>query len=152
MTVVTYTYTYNQNWILLLLLQLHIHTYQHQQKSNCLIILSLWTYNLYRDLHIYLSNFVVIEMTTEQLTPRYVQMQSEPGASMMSSFFSFRQSQSESTRMFDELPKATIMQVSRPDASDISPMLLSYTIEFRYKQVLSTPILYYICMYLSYFC
>lgn len=36
--------------------------------------------------------------------------------------------------MFDELPRATIIQVSRPDASDISPMLLSYTIEFRYKQ------------------
>ncbi|KAK1385618.1 Phospholipase [Heracleum sosnowskyi] len=70
----------------------------------------------------------------EQITPRYLQMQSEPGTSMMSSFFSFRQNQSESTRMFDELPRATIIQVSRPDASDISPMLLSYTIEFRYKQ------------------
>ncbi|KAJ0079809.1 hypothetical protein Patl1_22330 [Pistacia atlantica] len=32
------------------------------------------------------------------------------------------------------LPKATIVSVSRPDTSDISPMLLSYTIELQYKQ------------------
>ncbi|OAY77325.1 Phospholipase D zeta 1 [Ananas comosus] len=37
-------------------------------------------------------------------------------------------------RIFDELPKATIVAVSRPEASDITPMLLSYTIEFEYKQ------------------
>lgn len=98
-------------------------------------------------------------MATEQLTPgggsgpRYVQMQSEPGTSMMSSFFSFRQSQPESTRMFDELPKATIIQVSRPDASDISPMLLSYTIEFRYKQVLSLSrcMCVFVCIILLFF-
>ena len=64
---------------------------------------------------------------------RYIQMQSEPMPSMISSFLSFRQSP-ESTRIFEELPKATIVSVSRPDASDISPMLLSYTIEFRYQQ------------------
>lgn len=64
---------------------------------------------------------------------RYIQMQSEPMPSTISSFFSFRQSP-ESTRIFDELPKATIVFVSRPDASDISPALLTYTIEFRYKQ------------------
>ncbi|XP_017646720.2 phospholipase D zeta 1-like isoform X1 [Gossypium arboreum] len=58
---------------------------------------------------------------------RYYQMQSEPLSSTMSS-------SAESTRIFDELPKATIVSVSRPDAGDISPMLLSYTIEFRYKQ------------------
>ncbi|RXH82202.1 hypothetical protein DVH24_036543 [Malus domestica] len=36
--------------------------------------------------------------------------------------------------IFDELPVATIVSVSRPDTGDISPMLLSYTIEFQYKQ------------------
>ncbi|KAK2989819.1 hypothetical protein RJ640_014766 [Escallonia rubra] len=65
--------------------------------------------------------------------PRYVQMQSEPQPSTMSSFFSFHQSP-EATRIFDELPKATIVEVSRPDPADISPMLLSYIIEFQYKQ------------------
>lgn len=69
--------------------------------------------------------------------PRYVQMQSEPPAtspSMISSFFSFHHTP-ESTRIFDELPKAIILEVSRPDAGDISPLLLHYTIEFQYKQV-----------------
>ena len=74
-------------------------------------------------------------MTTEQLVSggghRYVQMQSEP------SMTSFRQSGAESARIFDELPKATIVSVSRPEAGDISPMLLTYTMEFQYKQVLS---------------
>ncbi|XVE82197.1 hypothetical protein DITRI_Ditri15bG0128100 [Diplodiscus trichospermus] len=78
-------------------------------------------------------------MAAEQLMSgggqRYYQMQSEPLPSMMSSFFSFAQGVApESTRIFDELPKATIVSVSRPDAADISPMLLSYTIEFQYKQ------------------
>ncbi len=36
--------------------------------------------------------------------------------------------------IFEELPKATIVSVSRPDTGDFSPMLLSYTIEFHYKQ------------------
>ncbi|KAL8209998.1 hypothetical protein R6Q57_006730 [Mikania cordata] len=77
-------------------------------------------------------------MASEQLMSaggigsHYVQMQSEP--SRLSSFFSFRQNPPEATRIFDELPKATIVQVSRPDAGDISPMLLSYTIDFQYKQ------------------
>ncbi|KAI3494535.1 hypothetical protein L1887_40667 [Cichorium endivia] len=77
-------------------------------------------------------------MASEQLMPgggsgsHYVQMQSEP--SRLSSFFSFHQYPPEATRIFDELPKATIVQVSRPDAGDISPMLLSYTIDFQYKQ------------------
>ncbi|XP_022761234.1 phospholipase D zeta 1-like [Durio zibethinus] len=78
-------------------------------------------------------------MASEQLMsgggPRYYQMQSEPLPSMMSSFLSFAPGVApESTRIFDDLPKATIVSVSRPDAGDISPMLLSYTIEFRYKQ------------------
>ncbi|KAJ4956562.1 hypothetical protein NE237_013345 [Protea cynaroides] len=64
--------------------------------------------------------------------PVYVQMQSEP-SSMMSRSHSLRQG-AEQSRIFEELPKANIVSVSRPDAGDISPMLLSYTIEFRYKQ------------------
>ncbi|KAL3505682.1 hypothetical protein ACH5RR_031064 [Cinchona calisaya] len=77
--------------------------------------------------------------STEQLMagggPRYVQMQSEPLPMMMSSFFSFHHNQgAETARIFDELPKATIIQVSRPDAADISPIMLTYTIEFQYKQ------------------
>mgnify|MGYP004711983415 CR=1 FL=1 len=68
--------------------------------------------------------------------PRYVQVQSEPLPMMMSSFFSFHHHHgAESARIFDELPKATIIQVSRPDAADISPIMLTYTIEFQYKQV-----------------
>ncbi|KAL7126517.1 hypothetical protein ABFS83_14G193200 [Erythranthe nasuta] len=37
-------------------------------------------------------------------------------------------------RIFEELPTATIVAVSRPDASDITPLLLSYTIELQYRQ------------------
>lgn len=79
-------------------------------------------------------------MATEQLMPgggfRYFQMQSDTLPSMMSSFFSFAPGVApEATRIFDELPKASIVSVSRPDAGDISPMLLSYTMEFQYKQV-----------------
>ncbi|GAB4843659.1 Phospholipase D zeta 1 [Ancistrocladus abbreviatus] len=66
---------------------------------------------------------------------RYLPMDSEPSSThMMSSFFSFNQSAADSTRIFEELPKAIIVNVSRPDASDISPMLLSYTIELQYKE------------------
>ncbi|KAL6146533.1 hypothetical protein ACLB2K_057211 [Fragaria x ananassa] len=46
---------------------------------------------------------------------------------------SFRQC-GETAPIFVELPVATIVSVSRPDTGDISPMLLSYTIEFQYKQ------------------
>uniref|UniRef100_A0A0E0L1H9 Phospholipase n=1 Tax=Oryza punctata TaxID=4537 RepID=A0A0E0L1H9_ORYPU len=41
---------------------------------------------------------------------------------------------SEAARVFEELPRASIVAVSRPDAGDITPMLLSYTIEVHYKQ------------------
>ncbi|KAF5752177.1 Phospholipase D P1 ZETA 1 isoform 1 [Tripterygium wilfordii] len=85
-------------------------------------------------------------MASEQLVasggPRYMQMQSEQSPSllasqpsMMQSLFSFTQGYApEASRIFDELPKASIVSVSRPDPSDISPMLLSYTIEVQYKQ------------------
>ncbi|KAL6955598.1 phospholipase D, partial [Sarracenia purpurea var. burkii] len=75
-------------------------------------------------------------MASEQLMfgggPRYVQMQTEP--SPASYFISSSQQGLEFTRIFDDLPKATIVSVSRPDPADISPMLLTYTIEFQYKQ------------------
>ncbi|RYQ79482.1 hypothetical protein Ahy_Scaffold6g108231 isoform D [Arachis hypogaea] len=85
-------------------------------------------------------------MATEQLMSdggahRYFPMKPEQppsppaAAEEMSSVPSFRHGGAgEATRIFDELPKATIVSVSRPDASDISPMQLSYTIRFQYKQ------------------
>ncbi|KAG2721387.1 hypothetical protein I3843_02G066000 [Carya illinoinensis] len=77
-------------------------------------------------------------MASEQLMSgsgtRYVQMQSDPSPSLTPSFHSFRQSSADFTRIFDDLPEATIVSVSRPDAGDISPVLLTYTIEFQYKQ------------------
>lgn len=86
-------------------------------------------------------------MPSEQLmpeggsAPRYVPMQSEP--STMSSFFSLH-NPPEASWIFDELPKATIVQVSRHDAGDmISPVLLTYTIDFQYKQVQCYVTLYY---------
>jgi phospholipase D1/2 len=42
-------------------------------------------------------------------------------------------------RIFEELPQAEIVSVSPPDVSDITPMLLSYTIHFHYKEVLQLP-------------
>lgn len=70
--------------------------------------------------------------------PKYTQIQTESSLpAMMSSFFSIHLQSPESARIFDELPKATIVQVSRPDAADISPVMLTYTIEFEYKQVYS---------------
>ncbi|GLT45720.1 hypothetical protein SLA2020_195320 [Shorea laevis] len=59
----------------------------------------------------------------------------ESSSTTMASFFSFAYAPApEGTSMFDELPKATIVSVSRPDAGDISPLLLTYTFLFRYKQ------------------
>ncbi|XP_021806239.1 phospholipase D zeta 1 isoform X1 [Prunus avium] len=75
-------------------------------------------------------------MESEQLISgsgsRYVQMRSDTATSPSS--FLCRLSSFEPARIFEELPSATIVSVSRPDAGDISPMLLSYTIEFQYKQ------------------
>ncbi|KAK2394906.1 phospholipase D P1 [Trifolium repens] len=84
-------------------------------------------------------------MATEKLMaaggPKYVQMRSSPPSSPpptttadIASLPSFRYSSGEVYRIFDELPKANIVSVSRPDASDISPMQLSYTIQVQYKQ------------------
>lgn len=46
-----------------------------------------------------------------------------------------RSSSTELTGIFEELPVARIVSVSKPDASDFSPLLLSYTIQLQYKQV-----------------
>ncbi|KAK1291392.1 Phospholipase D p1 [Acorus calamus] len=82
-------------------------------------------------------------MSSEQLSSefghRYVKMQSEPtlttcASSAASASHSFRQAATEPDWIFEELPKASIVSVSRPDVSDISPILLSYTIELQYKQ------------------
>ncbi|KAI3923866.1 hypothetical protein MKW92_011730 [Papaver armeniacum] len=37
-------------------------------------------------------------------------------------------------KIFEELPKATIVSVTRSDSSDSNPLLLSYTIQLQYKQ------------------
>ncbi|GKV31430.1 hypothetical protein SLEP1_g40117 [Rubroshorea leprosula] len=59
----------------------------------------------------------------------------ESSSTTMASFFSFAYAPApEGTSIFDELPKATIVSVSRPDAGDVSPLLLTYTFLFRYKQ------------------
>ncbi|TVU21216.1 hypothetical protein EJB05_30841, partial [Eragrostis curvula] len=66
---------------------------------------------------------------------RYVRMPPGPeeeAAAAAASSASFRLP--ESARVFEELPRARIIAVSRPDAGDITPMLLSYTIEVQYKQ------------------
>ncbi|KAF4392438.1 hypothetical protein G4B88_005397 [Cannabis sativa] len=53
------------------------------------------------------------------------------GMPAAASSHSFRQWGEPAARIFDDLPMATILEVSRPDTGDISPMLLSYTIEFQ---------------------
>ncbi|KAL8188849.1 hypothetical protein R6Q57_029604 [Mikania cordata] len=68
-------------------------------------------------------------MSSERLIPK--------GSVQSHHVSQFRRSSSfchESIRIFDELPKATILSVSRPDVSDIGPLLLSYTIQIEYKQ------------------
>lgn len=86
--------------------------------------------------------------------PRYVQMKSSPPPSPpapeeMTSVPSFRQGGAEANRIFDELPKANIVSVSRPDASDISPMQLSYTIQVQYKQVRSLSLSLFVILWNS---
>ncbi|XP_078158717.1 phospholipase D zeta 1-like [Carex rostrata] len=66
---------------------------------------------------------------------KYVKLPSEPVPVCSSShLFGLNSTGVDSIWIFDELPKAEIISVSRPDASDITPMLLSYTIEFHYKE------------------
>ncbi|PSS03047.1 Phospholipase D zeta 1 like [Actinidia chinensis var. chinensis] len=63
----------------------------------------------------------------------YVQIPPDKFPTAMSSSYSFRFGP-EPARIFEELPNATIVSVSRTDASDISPLQFSYTIELQYKQ------------------
>ncbi|KAF8392647.1 hypothetical protein HHK36_022996 [Tetracentron sinense] len=65
--------------------------------------------------------------------PCYFPMQSEPLPPNVSSSYSIRIGP-EPNWIFEELPNAKIVSVSQPDPADISPILLSYTIEFQYKQ------------------
>ncbi|XP_078439374.1 phospholipase D zeta 1-like isoform X2 [Wolffia australiana] len=73
-----------------------------------------------------------LEKFTSEVDHPYVKMQAEPTAQPPP--HSIRPQGSNDEPVFEELPKATIVSVSRPDVGDISPLLLSYTIEFRYKQ------------------
>lgn len=61
-------------------------------------------------------------------SPRYVQMQGEPTPSAADLH------RHEDERIFDELPRATVVEVSRPDLNDLSHIQLVYTIEIEYKQ------------------
>uniref|UniRef100_A0A0E0C141 Phospholipase n=1 Tax=Oryza meridionalis TaxID=40149 RepID=A0A0E0C141_9ORYZ len=75
------------------------------------------------------------EAEVEEYGPRYVRMPQEPeGEAAAAGAGSFLRLP-ESAGAFDELPRARIVGVSRPDAGDITPMLLSYTVEVQYKQV-----------------
>jgi hypothetical protein len=62
-------------------------------------------------------------------SPRYVQMQGEPTPSVSDLH------RHEGVRIFEELPRATVVEVSRPDLNDLSQIQLVYTIEIEYKQV-----------------
>lgn len=70
-----------------------------------------------------------------QQQQHHTMQQHHPTVTVLPRNNSSKQCAAEHEQVFDELPKATIVAVSRPDSSDISPMLLSYTIELQYKQV-----------------
>ncbi|KAK2456651.1 phospholipase D P1 [Trifolium repens] len=61
-------------------------------------------------------------------------MSTEPLLQPSDTASAFRQCGGEPARIFEELPKASIVSVSRPETGEISPILLSYTIELQYKQ------------------
>uniref|UniRef100_A0A0E0FKT8 Phospholipase n=1 Tax=Oryza nivara TaxID=4536 RepID=A0A0E0FKT8_ORYNI len=74
------------------------------------------------------------EAEEEEYGGGYVRMPQEPeGEAAAAGAGSFLRLP-ESAGAFDELPRARIVGVSRPDAGDITPMLLSYTVEVQYKQ------------------
>lgn len=66
----------------------------------------------------------------------YLKLPSEPAPVRSSQSFWLSSIGADAVWIFDELPKAEIVSVSRPDVSDITPMLLSYIIEFHYKDVI----------------
>jgi phospholipase D1/2 len=79
-------------------------------------------------------------MTSDQIpdgegSNRYAKMQAEPPIPSPRSFRT-QSMELETERIFEELPRGTVVSVSRPDAGDITPMLLTYTIELEYKQVI----------------
>lgn len=79
------------------------------------------------------------EAEEEEYGGGYVRMPQEPeGEAAAAGAGSFLRLP-ESAGAFDELPRARIVGVSRPDAGDITPMLLSYTVEVQYKQVRFLP-------------
>ncbi|CAI8603501.1 unnamed protein product [Vicia faba] len=61
-------------------------------------------------------------------------MSSEPLIQPSDRASSSSQQCGEPPRIFEDLPKASIVSVSRPETGEISPILLSYTIELQYKQ------------------
>lgn len=75
-------------------------------------------------------------MSTERLISSGTTPSEAEPPKLASASHSFRQC-GEPARVFEELPIASIVSVSRPDTGDISPLLLSYTIEIQYKQVLN---------------
>lgn len=75
------------------------------------------------------------QISTGEASSRYVKMQSEPAIPSPRSFRT-QSMELERERIFEELPRGTVVSVSRPDAGDITPMLLTYTIELEYKQVI----------------
>lgn len=62
-------------------------------------------------------------------SPRYVQMQNEPTPSTSDLH------RHKGERIFEESPRATIVEVSRAELNDLSHIQLIYTIEIEYKQV-----------------
>lgn len=72
-------------------------------------------------------------MSTERLISSGTTPSEAEPPKLASASHSFRQC-GEPARVFEELPIASIVSVSRPDTGDISPLLLSYTIEIQYKQ------------------
>lgn len=87
------------------------------------------------------------EEEEQQHGHRYVRMTPEPEGDPAVASFRLP----ESARAFDELPRARIVGVSRPDAGDITPMLLSYTIEVQYKQVRGLLLLLHFSFFMSLF-
>ncbi|KAK8481838.1 hypothetical protein V6N13_147719 [Hibiscus sabdariffa] len=69
-------------------------------------------------------------MSSERLIADDVMRSDEPKHGSSGSFGRW----AENDSIFEELPMAKIVSVSRPDTGDMSPMLLSYTIEVGYKQ------------------
>lgn len=73
-----------------------------------------------------------------------------PPSEAFSASHSFRRC-GETVWIFDELPKATVVSVSRPETGDISPILLSYTIQLQYKQAHTRILVCFFLVFVSVF-